>query len=127
IPGVAAADAPEPLAGAAQRPVLADGEDEVLAAARPEAADARQERADADLVEADGQDQQEGEQGAHPPQDDEDHDGRASRASLRAACATSFGSDRFSSASDGASEVRGISTRSRPVGISWRVKRNASR
>src|SRR3712207_7274053 len=49
VPGVAAANAGDPLAGAAQRAVLAHRLDEVLAAAGLEAADGRHQRTDAHL------------------------------------------------------------------------------
>src|SRR5262245_32577705 len=80
-PRAAAADAPRPLAGAAQRAVLLDGEDEVFAATRREAADRRQQRPQADLVEAHAGDE---EGGGEAPQGGEgagDH-GAASRASF---------------------------------------------
>src|SRR5438105_373610 len=51
-PGVAAADAPHALAGAAQRPVLVDGLDHVLTTARLEAAQGGKQGPHRDLVDA---------------------------------------------------------------------------
>src|SRR4051794_4005024 len=57
--GIAAADAPDPLAAADAGAVLVDGQDEVLAAAGVEAAHLRQARAEDELVEAHRHDQRE--------------------------------------------------------------------
>src|SRR5262249_21278768 len=116
-----------PLVGPTDWTVLAHGLDEVLAAAWLEAADRRQNRSQNEPVEPDAADQDGAQHEAERPQQPRNHDFGPSCAILRATWRTSRGNDRFNSSSVGSSGLRGISTRSRPVGISWRVSRKASR
>ncbi len=133
-PRVAAADAPDALARPTQRAVLVHRRDHVLAAARLEPAHRGQDRPQANLIKAHSADQKYLQNIAERGQDLSDHGRRPSCSgrggatpTLRAACRTSRGSALFSSSNVGCSGRRGTSTRSRPTGISWRVRRNASR
>src|SRR5262249_12855711 len=127
IPRMAPADAAHTFPGAADRAMLADRKDKVLAATWLKSADSREQGANAYLVEADQENQDEGEDGPRDGQDFFQHVGPLSRDNLRASWPTRRGSDFFRSSRAGSCPLRGMSTRSSPTGISWRVKRNASR
>src|SRR5262245_55475149 len=123
VPGMAAADAANSFVRAAQWAVLAHRLDEILAATGLETADRRQHRPQDQPIEPDAADQEGAQREAKRPQQPSDHVFGSLWAILRATWRTSRGSERLSASSVGSSGLRGISTRSRPVGISWRVSR----
>src|SRR5262249_36630920 len=106
---------------------LLDGQNEVLTTTGIETANGRQDRPKADLVSPYPGDQKGCQPGTECGAERADHDRLASRASWRAICWTSFGTDRLSSSSGTGFGAGGIGTRSRPLTISWRVRRKASR
>src|SRR5262249_14869913 len=120
-------NAPHSLAGAAQGAMLADGQDEILAATGMKIAHLGQKRPDRDLVKAYRQNDHEASQAPNQGCQLSDHEDFFSRFSLFASIVTRRCKDFFTLTRSGSSEDRGRRTRSSPVGKEVRVKRKASR
>ena len=127
VPRVTSTKAPEALPGAADGAVLVDCEDEILAATGVITADCGKYGTQHSLVKAYGKYHGEDCNRTQGRNVRIHHERPVSRARLRATLLTSRGSPCFNSSNGGSTGDRGIKTRSMPTGISWRVRRNASR
>src|SRR5262245_3892618 len=107
--------------------MLVNGLDEILTATGMEPAHLRQQWSDDGLVEAHRENQQERYEPQQQAENGSGHVGFFSRPSLPARVRSNCGNESCNCLRVGCCDVRGTSTMSRPVGMSPRPRRKASR